>query len=986
MFPFDATASLMKTKESLELDDVERYDAALQEAEDVLEAIGGDIYLNGFNLLGVIATPMGSSYASSSLRYSSSSNPSAVSSSTAVQSSAASNDVLTDTYLSLGTTLTQVSEQMEFVNHMLEDWSRQFLEPDDDMNASSEDLPSSQLRVLPAEMADLDLQALQDHLEKSGLAAHSFRETSQVAAEGQSERTRSSSNGRVNDAAVSARVEEETPAVFYQEDMDLSDPNTFQQLLLQPKAATIDESQPLDEHSVSMWFPLLPPDTFGNLLDRVELALLMQVRIKSGDFFAESLRFAQLQEWIDELLRKVTDLQTLSSKHLHEGLLDPMDSVPIADQQRIDLRALASTLERTSDLMNCRKSLVSVLAAQDDLAAINKIGDGRDMLTGTSHQGCQDHAPELGRLKALEGVSQQLNQYEQLVVSRLRDELVELFLEWNSPSSNIAMNGSTMSSKHQQKDRVREIVASLKRCLGMERTLTVYHERLDDMILMTVRTTVGEFAAELDVKSSSGAVASFSTSAASMTFPKFLDCINLLFEQLFEMLKSASAVAEFCKKEGLDFYDHNGGLDKERSLDNSSLDSVVSNASEVCAKQISELLRFRRESHSLLSLAEMKSLWDTCSQFVGVLEGMMSSNASSLRSTLQAQAKSFVDRSHESNMAALVAALDAERWSQCEVSEERQEGLTRLCSGRSAVSTAPKSKISGTKQQEAEVEGKHYKVVWSCLLLLEMINSNIASATHFGSLSSSVVGKVAELLRLFNSRSTHLVLGTGAMQSSAKLKSINAKHLSLVTQCLGLIIAVLPHIRASLMTQLPPKQHTLLNCFDQIRRDFAEHNEKVLNQLVNIIGVIVEEKLLPKLSGTDFDSNGAQHPCVFLDGIATNTKKMHQVLRTALSPDHLRDVFSRIFMHLDTKLPEFLTVAAQREDIHFSLPQTDSGKHTLLREIDSLFISINGLDGVVPWDFTALSVLRRRLEIDESETVCKGEDPQAETEVQPEAE
>jgi hypothetical protein len=41
-----------------------------------------------------------------------------------------------------------------------------------------------------------------------------------------------------------------------------------------------------------------------------------------------------------------------------------------------------------------------------------------------------------------------------------------------------------------------------------------------------------------------------------------------------------------------------------------------------------------------------------------------------------------------------------------------------------------------------------------------------------------------ELLKLFNSRTCQLVLGAGAMHL-AGLKSINAKHLALSTQCLG---------------------------------------------------------------------------------------------------------------------------------------------------------------------------------------------------------
>lgn len=132
---------------------------------------------------------------------------------------------------------------------------------------------------------------------------------------------------------------------------------------------------------------------------------------------------------------------------------------------------------------------------------------------------------------------------------------------------------------------------------------------------------------------------------------------------------------------------------------------------------------------------------------------------------------------------------------------------------------------------DAEVEGNRYKVVWSCLLLLEMVMDDVACAAHFQTLATNVVGKVAELFRFFNTRSTQLVLGAGAIHSAARLKSINAKHLSIVTQCIALVLAILPHIRAALMAQLPAKQHALLSDLDKIKLDYSDHSEKILAKL-----------------------------------------------------------------------------------------------------------------------------------------------------------
>lgn len=317
----------------------------------------------------------------------------------------------------------------------------------------------------------------------------------------------------------------------------------------------------------------------------------------------------------------------------------------------------------------------------------------------------------------------------------------------------------------------------------------------------------------------------------------------------------------------------------------------------------------------------------------------------------------------------------------CQVSAERQSSLTRLCSGRAAFSskklnTESTSNIGQSpgsvreKITDAEVEGVRYKVVWSCLLLLEMVMDDVACAAHFQLLANIIVKKVTELLRLFNIRSTHLVLCAGAIHSAARLKSINAKHLAIVTQCIALVLAILSHIRAALMAQLPPKQHALLFELDKIKSDYHEHCEKILNKLVSIICGIVEHSLAPRIANTDFDNlalldNDPKGPiecCPFFDNIVTNTKKMHQVLILMLPTELLRDVFSRIFAYLDHKVPS-LFKAAETSGKLFLMPSTNGGKLQMIKEAEYMAKTLNELLGVEPWNFTITKVLEQELDV-----------------------
>ena len=153
------------------------------------------------------------------------------------------------------------------------------------------------------------------------------------------------------------------------------------------------------------------------------------------------------------------------------------------------------------------------MSANDDLGAAEQIQYGRKLLHG------QEETEHLAKLQALNSIGDQLNQYESLVVANLGEELVEVFLSWNT------FNKSA-------RERARELSRGLEMCDAMPKIARLYGNRLLDNIRVTVRTTVGEF-------SEDQADASVKTCVTSMSLELFQDCLEMLFEQLMEMLKSA---------------------------------------------------------------------------------------------------------------------------------------------------------------------------------------------------------------------------------------------------------------------------------------------------------------------------------------------------------------------------------------------------------------------------------------------------------------
>ena len=70
-------------------------------------------------------------------------------------------------------------------------------------------------------------------------------------------------------------------------------------------------------------------------------------------------------------------------------------------------------------------------------------------------------------------------------------------------------------------------------------------------------------------------------------------------------------------------------------------------------------------------------------------------------------------------------------------------------------------------------------------------------------------------MQFFNTRVCGVIVGGAAVQSNV-LKSITAKHLALAGQSLGFMISMIPFIKSTVESALPPKQQILAADFDRV--------------------------------------------------------------------------------------------------------------------------------------------------------------------------
>jgi vacuolar protein sorting-associated protein 54 len=422
-------------------------------------------------------------------------------------------------------------------------------------------------------------------------------------------------------------------------------------------------------------------------------------------------------------------------------------------------------------------------------------------------------------------------------------------------------------------------------------------------------------------------------------------------------------------------------LSREKIFVLESSSNLLVNTCDLAQKSVCQLLQMRKDSTGKMTIEQMRFFWEVSLHFVASVEQLQPTNVSlstqTLRVGLLAHSKRFLEQLHEGYKGKLVNTLDSEKWVQCDVSPERQSSLDRLTKGRSFL---PKAKLNGIEHNlptngsetpssiaDSEpsaasakkkkdltpvlIDGMEYKVVWSALLLCEIILTYLEIAILFPLMTKEVMSKTVDICALFDTRSRQLVLGAQAIQSAARLQSIAAKHLAIMAQCLSFFRAVFPHLRVALLAQLPGEQHSSSMIeIDRVSQNMTDHHSKVLSKFVSIVGDFVDSSAV-KLRQIDWDRFSGN--CDYFEEVSRNVTAMHRVLQSYLPPDQMKDVFTRIFILLNSKIPS-----------HFdeTLPSTQTGRQRIVDEISHLASNLSRLKFTDSSSLTIEETFRKKFE------------------------
>ncbi len=208
------------------------------------------------------------------------------------------------------------------------------------------------------------------------------------------------------------------------------------------------------------------------------------------------------------------------------------------------------------------------------------------------------------------------------------------------------------------------------------------------------------------------------------------------------METKADTIIEFCKENQHIVVSQDSAIANEFPLANDDdgkahvrdilegIEEITKRIADRGQRSIAQLLSLRKDVQAGLKLSggsgSIQSLWNVIMKPTDKLEAMTGHKMTDLKSALLSQMKRTIEMNHENQMTLLVSTLDAEEWRHASVSERRQKSITAICSGKGNVSSSFVSDLGkkGTGERGQKfliVENIKYCLVWSVLLLMEMV-------------------------------------------------------------------------------------------------------------------------------------------------------------------------------------------------------------------------------------------------------------------------
>lgn len=352
------------------------------------------------------------------------------------------------------------------------------------------------------------------------------------------------------------------------------------------------------------------------------------------------------------------------------------------------------------------------------------------------------------------------------------------------------------------------------------------------------------------------------------------------------------------------------------------LSSLLGQAVDMVQTQITKVIKVRSQQVAEYTLPDFLRFFTLNRLFTDECEAISGSSGAALKSVVDAQIKDFVSHFTNNERHHIVEVMDGDKWDAKDFSDVENIILSRVIegstsdahnwtatsyiwqfNGESNGANGPNGSVTNgdavtaVKVRSAVIDEQKFILPESAMAMLRSIDMFQHLVAGIPSLSQDVATSLSDTLKLFNSRTSQLILGAGATRS-AGLKNITTKHLALSSQALSFIIALVPYIREFFRRHLPSSSTSQVSTeFDKVKRLFQEHQSGIHEKLIDIMSsrASTHVNAMKKIDWQQAASDKSVPVSPYVEVLTKETGTLQKVLAKHLSEIAVTSIMQPVF-------------------------------------------------------------------------------------------
>jgi vacuolar protein sorting-associated protein 54 len=354
------------------------------------------------------------------------------------------------------------------------------------------------------------------------------------------------------------------------------------------------------------------------------------------------------------------------------------------------------------------------------------------------------------------------------------------------------------------------------------------------------------------------------------------------------------------------------------------LSSLLGQAVDTAQAQIIKILKVRSEQTTHLEMQYFLRYFNLNRLFADECEAVSGRGGNALKTVVNDHIKTFVNSTSEAEKQQLVQNMDSDKWDAKDFTDEDSQRLELIITASTRAvepwikmlwlwgddkldnQQPPNGVTNGThldtdqkdsddakgkaKARGATLDEEEYIIPASAITVLGGLVVYEQLMQSIPSMSTEISTSMLDYIKLYNSRSSQLILGAGATKS-AGLKNITTRHLALSSQALNFITAVIPYLREFARRYLPSSS-SMVTEFDDVKRRLQDHRVGIQDKLIEIMtGRSTAHVNKMKEVDWNVSSNAAS---TYMETLIKETTTLHKVLTRHLPESNVRMIMNPV--------------------------------------------------------------------------------------------